>query len=1251
MITNSNPVSWLTHSPRVNRAAFLFAAMFAGSALAQPTITNLGVLNGGNASYANAISADGSAVTGSSGSSAGQRAFRWTAAGGMENLDVLAGFAVSSGGTALSVDGAVVTGASAASGGSISRAFRWTAATGMQNIGVLGTGSASGGTAISADGSVIVGFSYTNGFFGFTAIRWTAATGMQNLGLEHGANANAISADTSVVVGTDISNDGFLRAFRWTSIGGRQLLSLPIYADSSEGYVTSADGSVVAGYVADYLISDTFSAHAFRWSGLPGDGGMVDLGTLDGGNESYAYAISADGSVVVGTSGSSSGDRAFLWASSLGMVDLNSFLLARGVNLTGWTLKSARGISADGSAIVGEGTFNGADRAFLVQGVTAVHGPSALDGFDPNANAPVQVVVVQPDGKLIIVGNFTTLAPNGGATLARNHIARLNPDGSLDAAFNPNANGTLYAVALQPDGKILVGGIFTSIGGQTRTNLARLNAITGLADSFIPNANGEVDAFVVLADGNILVGGVFTGIGGQVRNGIARLDGNTGLADAFNPNATGSVYAIVLQADGRILVAGTFTQIGGQPRNRIARLDATTGLADSFNPNANDIVYALALQADGKILAAGNFSGANSIGGQTRNHIARIDATTGLADAFDPNANDNVYTLAVQPDGRILAGGNFITLSPNGGGAVTCIGLARLNPDGTIDPVFSPNANGTVLFVTVQPDGKILTGGAFTTLAPSGGAAVTRNCLARLETDGRLDRTFDPIGVDQLGGQVLTTFVQTDGKIIISGDFTTVLGVTRNGIARLNTDGTLDTAFDPNCIGSVTALAVQADGKIVVVGAFLSIGGQARTHIARLDATTGLPDSFSPNADNTFSSVAVQADGKILLGGFFSSIGGQPRNGIARLHATTGLADSFNPNASAFSAITSLSVQADGMILAGGQFSSIGGQFRTNLARLNATTGLADSFNPNPNGSEITTVVVQADGKILVSGSFTTIGGQTRTNLARLDAATGVADSFNPNADNAVLSIAVQTDGKVLAGGFFTSIGGQTRNYIARLDATTGLADSFNPDANSYVESIALQVDGKILVGGYFSNIGGQPRALVARLNNDTAALQNLTATPTTVTWTRGGSSQQFTRVTFESSTNNVNYTSLGNGTPSGSNWTLPGLNLATGQNLYLRARGHFGSGFHNGSQSIQESVRNVFLATPPPRLNIQRSAPANVVLSWATNVTGFTLESNTNLNANVWSVVSPPPAVSGTNHVVTNAISGPARFFRLRQP
>ena len=142
---------------------------------------------------------------------------------------------------------------------------------------------------------------------------------------------------------------------------------------------------------------------------------------------------------------------------------------------------------------------------------------SALDGFDPNANGSIYVVVVQSDGKMLIGGNFTSLSPNGGATVTRNRIARLNVDGTLDNAFDPNASGDIETIAVQADGKVLVGGSFTGIGGTTRNRIARLDATTGAADSFDSNANNAVYAIAVQADGKILVGGSFTTLGGLVQ--------------------------------------------------------------------------------------------------------------------------------------------------------------------------------------------------------------------------------------------------------------------------------------------------------------------------------------------------------------------------------------------------------------------------------------------------------------------------------------------------------------------------------------------------------------------------------------------------------------------------------------------------------------------------------------------------------------------------------------------------------------
>ena len=183
----------------------------------------------------------------------------------------------------------------------------------------------------------------------------------------------------------------------------------------------------------------------------------------------------------------------------------------------------------------------------LLAGEASVaRGQSALDGFDPNANGWIRAIVVQPDGKILIGGDFTSLSPNGGAPVTRNHLARLNPDSTLDPSFNPSAKAVVRAIAVQADGRILAGGNFNganSIGGQTRNSIARLDPITGLADSFDPNANSVVLSIAVQANGKILAGGSFFFIGGQTRDMIARLN-TDGTADSFDPNPNSDVYVI-----------------------------------------------------------------------------------------------------------------------------------------------------------------------------------------------------------------------------------------------------------------------------------------------------------------------------------------------------------------------------------------------------------------------------------------------------------------------------------------------------------------------------------------------------------------------------------------------------------------------------------------------------------------------------------------------------------------------------------
>jgi uncharacterized delta-60 repeat protein len=802
---------------------------------------------------------------------------------------------------------------------------------------------------------------------------------------------------------------------------------------------------------------------------------------------------------------------------------------------------------------------------------------SPLAGFDPGANGDVYATAVQADGKILVAGAFTMLGGGGTGTTTRNFIGRLNADGTLDSSFNPGANGTIYAMAVQADGKILVGGSFSMLGGggtgtAARSFIGRLNSDGSLDTSFNPGANSTVYAFAIQSDGKILVGGNFTMLGGNARNYLARLnsDASGTLDNSFSPGADNTVVAIVAQADGSILLGGHFTTLAGSARNHIGKVFADGSLDTGFNPSADSAVLALVLQADGKIVAGGSFT---TLGGTARNYIGRLNQDGSLDTGFNPGASSDVSTLLIQTDGAILVGGNFITL---GGSSRNYLG--RLQQDGTLDPSFNPGATNAVLALALESTGKILVGGSFTGLG--GGLGITtRNQIGRLYQDGGLDQTVD-LGIST-GSNVAAIALQADGKVLIGGTFTTVLGQARTNLARINTDGSLDTTFAPNPNTSVDAIAVQPDGAIVVGGNFSTIGGQARSRIARLDST-GAVDSFNPSPNNTVTCLALQPDGKILVAGSFVTIGGQARNRLARLSSTTGLADSFNPNPN--NVVSCIAVQPDGKILVGGGFTSIGGQTRNRMARLDGASGLADSLDPNGNNS-ILVIVLQPDGKILVGGNFNgTFGGQTRNRIARLDGTTGLADSFNPNSLSTVSSIALQADGKVLIGGAFTNVGGVVRNHIARLDAVTGAPDSFNPStgAGGQVSAVVLQRDGKVVLGGSFTTVGATTRQAFAVLSNDIAAVADLTVSQASASWTLSGAAPQPALTSFESSNDNVNYSLPGAGTFGGGSWTLSGLSLPAGQNVYLRARGYYGDAYQSGSSSLIEFVRNAFFGVAP---------------------------------------------------------------------
>jgi len=361
--------------------------------------------------------------------------------------------------------------------------------------------------------------------------------------------------------------------------------------------------------------------------------------------------------------------------------------------------------------------------------------------------------------------------------VASSVVASSASSGNVDPAFDPGdgPNGDVYCVATQPDNKVLIGGNFTFVNDASRNHIARLNADGTLDESFDPGtgANDFVTCVVPLSDGRALVGGIFTSFNETTRRQVARLNSNGSLDTSFDPGSGpgGEVLSLVVQPDGKVLVAGTF--------HSVYRLNTDGSLDSTFNSGAgaNSVIYSAALQSDGKLLVGGAFSMFN---GMPRSRVARLNANGSLDDTFFPGTGPNaeVLSIVIQSDNKAIIGGNFTTYNSKSRNRV-----ARLNSDGTPDATFYPagGANSTVQSVALDSSGKVLIGGDFVSFN-----GTPRNRIARLTAAGILDAGFDPgSGADAL---VRAVTIDHDGRAVIGGSFTSVNNIPRSHVARLAAD-------------------------------------------------------------------------------------------------------------------------------------------------------------------------------------------------------------------------------------------------------------------------------------------------------------------------------------------------------------------------------------------------------------------------------------------------------------------------------
>ena len=362
--------------------------------------------------------------------------------------------------------------------------------------------------------------------------------------------------------------------------------------------------------------------------------------------------------------------------------------------------------------------------------------------------------------------------------------------------------------------------------------------------------------------------------------------------------------------------------------------------------------------------------------------------TSFTAGVSDGNSIGTV--TAVQADGKILVGGNFAFAN-----GTEKFGLVRLNSDGSIDSTFNVGGlgpNGIVYEIKVLGDGKIIIGGGFGTYN-----GTTIQGLARLNSNGTLDTTFNVGGVG-VQGAVQGISIQADGKYVLTGGINAYNGTPKFSVIRVNTDGTLDTSFTSPFTGQVFVeqSGLQSDGKIIIGGQFAT---GAYNNFARLTTTGALDTTFNgggTGSNGPIFQTHVQTDNKILVGGPFSVINGTARNGMARLNADGTLDATFTPSPTDFNSPEYVAVKPNGQYVYAGDLRDNAGDFFP-IALVN-TDGSLDGTFGRPQADNIGYhVTLQTDGKILLAGYFNNVevlGGLTHRNLVRLNANGTVDTAF-----------------------------------------------------------------------------------------------------------------------------------------------------------------------------------------------------------------------------------------------------------------
>ncbi len=635
---------------------------------------------------------------------------------------------------------------------------------------------------------------------------------------------------------------------------------------------------------------------------------------------------------------------------------------------------------------------------------------SAMGSGLPGAQFGVYAMVVLPGGDVLLGGDFS-----GGTGAPRNIVARYRPSDNSWIPVGMAPNGRIQSLAMLPDGNVVVGGYFSRVpGGVTVGSVAVYHPSTNTWSALGTGIEfpGVVSAIAVLPDGDIVLGGDFSRAGGIVAENIVRYSPESGVWTRLGAGTNGQVLTLAVLPNGDIVAGGPFYFVNPSTSG-IARFSFSTGTWAGFGVGVSGgspwpIVYRIVTLADGDLMVGGDFSAA---GGITVYGLARCNPATGTWSAVAQGAPATRVVRAITSlsANTLVIAGQFENVDQ-----IAVQNIAQVDLESNAWSALGSAPNGPVLATLAIPGGDLLVAGSFTSIGgvPARGVARHNPVTGEWRQLGRGVRFLQSTMV--FGG-VNDIAQLPGGDIVVGGEFSMAGSIPVNRIARFNTPSGVWSALGAGVNGQVNALLTLPGGDLIVGGSFTSAGGVAASRIARYSPATGLWSGLSNGLSAPVHSLALTPAGDVLIGGDFVG-------GIVRYNTTSGAWSNLGTGVAG--SVICIQVLPDGDIVAGGTFQTAGGVPAVGIARFRPATSSWSSmgsglFSGTLPGAAVA-LGLQDGVNLVVGGSFTVAGGVTTRSVARYNLATGAWSALSLPSSASVGTIATLPMGDIVVGSSFS---------------------------------------------------------------------------------------------------------------------------------------------------------------------------------------------------------------------------------------